>query len=186
MTLRASSRPKKISTRGRATCVESARSVGSWKVPTFSEWEWRRAVEAADGMKGSCTWTMSSSTASSRISVVRLMSSGTGATRGLGPSDSIGSPEPRARTGGPSPPRRVPFQLEPKAVAGRSRAARMSFFDSRTAVRDSEGAAISTRCPRSASSAATLPANSLTSWRTSHGNGEKCAIDRGSGGTAGA
>ena len=63
--VRASSRPKKISTRGRATCVESTRSVGSWKVPTFSEREWRSAVDAVLGANGSWTWTMSRSAAPS-------------------------------------------------------------------------------------------------------------------------
>ena len=60
LAVRASSRPKKISTSGRATCVERTRSVGSWKVPTFSERECRRASDDALGAKGSWTWTMSS------------------------------------------------------------------------------------------------------------------------------
>ena len=57
--MRASSRPKKISTSGRATWVESTRSLGSWKLPTLSDCEWRSAVEATLGANGSCTWTMS-------------------------------------------------------------------------------------------------------------------------------
>ena len=52
-------RPKKISTSGRATWVESTRSCGAWKVATLSEEEWRRAVEETRGAKGSWTWTMS-------------------------------------------------------------------------------------------------------------------------------
>ncbi len=176
VTFRASNRPKKISTRGRATCVERVRSLGSWKVPTFSEREWRRAVDAAEGMNGSCTCTMSRGTDASRVSTVRLTSRGTVAARG--PSGT-GSAEPIASTGGPSPPRRVARQVDPNAEAGRSRASRISLRDSRTAARESDGAAISTWWPRSESSAATLPANSLTSLRASHGWGENWAIDRG-------
>ena len=37
VTVRASMRPKKISTSGRATWVESTRSCGAWKVATLSE-----------------------------------------------------------------------------------------------------------------------------------------------------
>ena len=37
VTVRASIRPKKISTSGRATWVESTRSCGAWKVATLSE-----------------------------------------------------------------------------------------------------------------------------------------------------
>ena len=113
------------------------------------------------------------------------MSRGTGAARGRGPSESIGSPEPdREHRRAVATESRRPSSAEPNAVAGRSRAARISFLDSRTAVRDSDGAAIRTRCPRSASSAATLPANSLTSWRASQGYGETWAIERGSAATA--
>ncbi len=57
--MRASSRPKKISTSGRATWVESTRSCGAWKVATLSAEEWRRAVEETRGANGSWTWTMS-------------------------------------------------------------------------------------------------------------------------------
>ncbi len=58
--MRASIRPKKISTNGRATWVESTRSCGAWKVATLSEKEWRSAAEGALGANGSWTWTMSS------------------------------------------------------------------------------------------------------------------------------
>ena len=44
-TVRASRRPKKISTSGRATWVERTRSCGAWKVATLSEKEWRSAAE---------------------------------------------------------------------------------------------------------------------------------------------
>ena len=47
--MRASRRPKKISTSGRATWVERMRSVGSWKLPTLSEREWRSAAEESAG-----------------------------------------------------------------------------------------------------------------------------------------
>src|SRR4051794_30048634 len=59
-------RPKKISTSGRATCVASTRSRGSWKVATLREWEWRSAADGALGAKGSWTWTMSRSRPLSR------------------------------------------------------------------------------------------------------------------------
>ena len=57
--MRASIRPKKISTSGRATWVDSTRSCGAWKVATFSESEWRSAAAETLGANGSCTWTMS-------------------------------------------------------------------------------------------------------------------------------
>ena len=37
--VRASSRPKKSSTKRRATWVETSRSLGAWKLPMFSERE---------------------------------------------------------------------------------------------------------------------------------------------------
>ena len=99
--VRASRRPKKISTSGRATCVERIRSVGSWKLPTFSECEWRSAIDAALGAYGSWTWTMSNSADERSVSSVWERSSGTGAARGRGPRGS-GSPWPSASTGGPA------------------------------------------------------------------------------------
>ena len=57
--MRASIRPKKISTSGRATEVESTRSCGAWKVATLSESEWRSAAAETLGANGSWTWTMS-------------------------------------------------------------------------------------------------------------------------------
>ncbi len=59
--MRASIRPKKISTSGRATWVERTRSWGAWKVATLSEKEWRSAAEETLGANGSWTWTRSSS-----------------------------------------------------------------------------------------------------------------------------
>ena len=47
--VRASRRPRKISTSGRATWVERIRSEGSWKLPTLSERECRSAAEATLG-----------------------------------------------------------------------------------------------------------------------------------------
>ena len=58
--MRASRRPKNSSMNRRATCVESTRSVGEWKLPTFSAREWRSAAADALGANGSCTCTMSS------------------------------------------------------------------------------------------------------------------------------
>jgi len=55
VTVRASIRPKKISTSGRATWVASTLSRGSWKVATLSENECRSAAEGALGAKGSWT-----------------------------------------------------------------------------------------------------------------------------------
>ena len=66
-TVRASRRPKKISTSGRATWVERTRSCGAWKVATLSEMEWRSAAEETRGANGSWTWTMSSGVDASRF-----------------------------------------------------------------------------------------------------------------------
>ena len=63
VTVRASIRPKKISTSGRATWVERTRSCGAWKVATLSEKEWRSAAEETLGANGSWTWTMSNGVA---------------------------------------------------------------------------------------------------------------------------
>ena len=74
--MRASRRPKNSSMNRRATCVESTRSVGEWKLPTFSAREWRSAAADALGANGSCTCTRSSGATSSRRSIARLASSG--------------------------------------------------------------------------------------------------------------
>ena len=76
LAVRASSRPKKSSTKRRATCVESTRSVAAWKVPTFSAREWRSAADDALGANGSCTCTKSNGAASSSDSIVRETSIG--------------------------------------------------------------------------------------------------------------
>lgn len=83
--VRASRRPKNISTSIRATWVESTRSAGSWKVATLSESEWRSAAEPGLGAKGSCTWTMSKGTLSNSCSSARLTSSGIEGGRRRGP-----------------------------------------------------------------------------------------------------
>ena len=97
--MRASRRPKKISTSGRATWVERMRSVGSWKLPTLRAREWRSAAEERLGANGSWTWTMSSSTPASSASSGRETSTGSGAARGRGPSG-IGIPVPSESTFG--------------------------------------------------------------------------------------
>src|SRR4051812_35234577 len=108
---------------------------------------------------------------------------GTGAARGPGPRG-IDRPEPTGRTGGPSlPPARSPFHERPKSEDGRSRAARIARRDSRTAARDRDGAATTTRCPRAASPAETRSMNSLTSCVSPQGCGLTWAIASGSGGT---
>src|SRR5262245_48075044 len=61
-------------------------------------------------------------------------------------------------------------------LSGLPEAARISRFDSRTSVRELEGASTSTRCPRRASSQARLSTYSFTSRRDSHGKGVTCAI----------
>ena len=107
---------------------------------------------------------------------------GTGAARGAGPRG-IARLEPTASTGGPpSPPALSPFQEPSNSAAGRSRAARITRRDSRTADREAAGAATTTLCPRSASSAETRATNSLTSWCAPHGWGLTWAIERRSAG----
>ena len=143
LAVRASMRPKNISTSIRATWVESTRSAGSWKVATLREWEWRSAAEPGLGAKGSWTWTMSNGTPLEQLL--------------QGPADvdrDRGGPSPRpAGKGDALPDRQHPRVLAaPAASPGRRRAALIARRVSRIAVRDSEGAAISTRWPRSASS----------------------------------
>ena len=74
--VRPSRRPNSRSTTGRATWVDTKRSVGEWKVPTFSAREWRSAALAALGANGSCTCTKSSSARSMNSSIERDTSSG--------------------------------------------------------------------------------------------------------------
>ena len=65
--VRPSRRPNSRSTSGRATWVDTNRSVGEWNVPTFSAREWRSAALAALGANGSCTCTKSSSARSMKL-----------------------------------------------------------------------------------------------------------------------
>ena len=55
LAVRASRRPKKLSTNRRARSVESSLSLGEWKEPTFSAREWRSAAFEVLGANGSCT-----------------------------------------------------------------------------------------------------------------------------------
>ena len=169
--VRASSRPKNSSTKRRATWVDSTRSVGAWKEPTFSARLCRSATELALGANGSCTCTKSSGASVSTSSIVRAMSTGgDGAV-------------PRRRWSGsssPTPSTRTPPSGS-NSASGRSRAARISFRDSRTSCGERDGASTSSRCPRSASSFASSPANALTSCSSSHGWGVTWAIANRSG-----
>ena len=74
--VRPSRRPNSRSTSGRATWVDTKRSVGEWNVPTFSAREWRSAALDALGANGSCTCTKSNSARSRSSSIVRDTSSG--------------------------------------------------------------------------------------------------------------
>ena len=146
--VRASSRPKKISTSGRATWVESTRSVGSWKLPTLSEREWRSAADEGwartDRGRGRCR--RRRRRAGSRA--LRLTSSGTGAARGRGPRGSGSPGRPRAPAGrrrpaGPSVAAGVALSSASGALSGRGSAPA-----TRGSAARSEGAAITTRWPR--------------------------------------
>ena len=81
LAMRASRRPKKLSTKRRASSVESSRSAEEWNEPTFSAREWRSAAFDVLGANGSCTWTKSSSTVPSSSSTVRATSIGSAAGR---------------------------------------------------------------------------------------------------------
>ena len=109
----------------RATCVESTRSVGEWKLPTFSAREWRSAAAEALGANGSCTCTMSSGARSSSVSIARLASSGseTRPPRRAGAAIVCIGARTRTSPGANSEP-------------GRADAARISRRDSRTWARD--------------------------------------------------
>ena len=141
--VRASSRPKKISTSGRATCVESTRSDGSWKLPTLSERECRSATDAALGANGSWTWTMSKSTPPRRASRPLETSSGSGTP--------AGTRTARHRQPGPDGQHRRAVAARaltaPRAVeqrVGRSRAALIRRRASRVASPTLDGAATTT------------------------------------------
>ena len=151
--------------------MESTRSVGAWKEPTLSARLWRSATELALGANGSCTWTKSSGANVSTSSIVRAMSTGGDGAPPRRRWSGSSSPTPRTRT----PP------SGSNSASGRSRADRISFRDSRTSCGDRDGASTSTRCPRSASSCASSPANALTSCSSSHGCGVTWAIENRSG-----
>src|SRR3954447_25397998 len=159
-------RPKNSSTNLRATCVESTRSAGLWKEPTFSAREWRSATDPADGAHGSCTCTKSSCAMPSASSIVRAMSTGGEGLMPLRDALNSSSPTPSVRTP-PSGSNRSP---------GFSRAARISLRDSRTNSDDRDGASSRTRCPRSASSRETSVANAPTSFASSSGCGATWAM----------
>ena len=158
LAIRASMRPKNISTSIRATWVESTRSAGSWKVATLRLSECRNAAEPGLGANGSCTCTMSNGTAANNCSSERLTSSGIGAGRRRGPLGS-GSRWPTASTVGPSPA---------KTASGSCSARRINRRDSRISVRESEGAATTTLCPLPASSSEVRATNSSISCRDPH------------------
>ena len=136
-------------------------SAGSWNVATFSDSEWRRAADPALGAKGSWTWTMSNSTRSKSCSSERLTSTGIGGGLRLGPLGS-GMRWPTASSRGFS---------SAKSESGSSFAARIARRDSRMAVLESEGAAISTRWPRSARCPEVRATNWSISWRDPQGCG---------------
>ena len=160
--VRASSRPKKRSTKRRATWVEITRSAGAWNVPTFSAREWRSATDAVLGANGSWTWTKSSGARLSTSSSVRATSSGGagGVPRRDGASGSS-SPTPSTRTS-PSGSKKSP--------------ARISRRDSRTSSGDRDGASTTIRCPRAASPSASERTKALTSCSSSQGWGVTCAM----------
>ena len=170
--MRASSRPKNSSTNLRATCVESTRSAGAWKEPTFSAREWRSATEPALGAHGSCTWTKSSGAIVSTSSIVRAMSTG-----GAGLIAARGCRRTAARRRRARARRRRGRTAPPAAPARPGSACR----DSRTSSGERDGASNSTRCPRSASSRETSAANVPTSFASSNGCGATWAMAKRSG-----
>ena len=138
--VRPSSRPNSRSTSGRATWVDTNRSVGEWNVPTFSAREWRSAALDALGANGSCTWTKSSSALSRNSSIERDTSSG---------SDT----EPPRRNGRLCPtPSTVAQPSSANAAFGSELSLRIRARPSLISVRDSEGATTTTRWPRVQSS----------------------------------
>ena len=161
--MRASSRPKNVVTKRRPSSVESSRSVGAWKEPTFSAREWRSAAFAVLGANGSCTCTKSSSTVPSNSSIVRATSIGSARVGLLDPVGTSSTSPTAITVGLPSP--RLSSRL-----CGCSRAARSARRDARTRSCEREGARISTRCPWRESSSVTPRTYALTSFsRASHG-----------------
>ena len=84
LAVRASRRPKKLSTKRRASSVESSRSVEAWNEPTFSAREWRSAALEVLGANGSCTCTKSSCDAAQQFLDVRATSIGSARGRRRG------------------------------------------------------------------------------------------------------
>ena len=157
LAVRPSRRPNSRSTIGRATWVESSRSVAEWKVPTFSAREWRSAADDALGANGSCTCTKSSSARSSSSSIVRDTSTGS-------------ATEPPRRNGRLWPTPSTDAQpSSANTASGSERAALILARPSRTSSRESDGATTTTRCPRAQSRSESRSTNSFTSWCCSQG-----------------
>ena len=149
LAVRASRRPKKLSTKRRATSVESSRSVEEWKEPTFSAREWRRAAFEVLGANGSCTWTKSSSTRAQQF-----------LDRARHVDRQRRGPPPRAAAhvehlADGDHARGCPGRCPRAGSAGRPRAARSSLREARTRSCERDGASTSTRWPRRESSSAT-------------------------------
>ena len=154
--VRASSRPKNSSTNRRATCVERTRSVGAWKVPTFSAREWRSATLAALGANGSWTCTKSIAATSSASSIVRAMSIG---------GDGAVARRETSGSSSPTPSTRTPWGSH--KTSGSSAALRISRRESRTSSGERDGASTSSRCPRAAICSESRATKPLTSWFSS-------------------
>jgi len=153
---RASRRPRTRSTSRRATWVETTRSVGAWNVPTFSAREWRSAALETDGAKGSWTWQRSSAASTKSCSTVRATSIGSAARRRAvpgPPGPGIASPTASRRGGAPG--------------SGTACPARIAARPSRTRSWDSDGATMTTACPRAARRSLVAWTARLTSWRDS-------------------
>ena len=142
LAVRASRRPKKLSTKRRASSVESSRSLEEWKEPTFSAREWRSAALDVLGANGSCTCTKSSSTVPSSSSTVRATSIGSDG----GAPARAGRDVEHLADGDHARRRRRRCPRAGSAAA--PRAARSALRDSRTRSCERDGASTSTRCPR--------------------------------------
>ena len=161
--VRASRRPKKRSTKRRATCVEITRSVGAWNVPTLSAREWRSATEEALGANGSCTWTKSSG---ARVSDLLDRARDVERRRGR-----------RAAARRRQRQQLADAEHGDAAVGVEQRRRRGSAGATRArASGERDGASTSTRCPRAASSADSARTNALTSCSSSQGYGVTWAI----------
>jgi hypothetical protein len=167
LAVRPSRRPNSSSTRGRATCVETKRSVVEWKVPTLSAREWRSAADDALGANGSWTCTKSRSASSSSSSSVLDTSSGSDTE----PPRLKGRLWPTAS--------RVAQPGWSKRASGSSFIALTIARPSRTSSRESDGAITATRWPRLQSSSESRSTKRFTSWCCSHGHGVTWAIEKG-------